>query len=327
MIHAKFSDKKILSKCSCSGEGVKPDCDFSKLSKSNLLHLVTKLSNTKIICVSANGLFISSFSASLHPITPAAGASISAPPSMPQKEVFVQQTAEAGVSTTPFLTTKNMCLYDDMSCTYNGVQMLFPTTVITSMIIRDSKAKKHNEKLKELMLELEEEDDGCKLNLHGGYRSKDGFLDRPEPSITWLKSEIRMKTMQLLNMAHSNHTQFVVTGWGAVLRAEHAQSVHVHPMAIYAGVYYVAAPKEILEQVGPLNSGGCLRFVDPRAGAAMVQVVRGKNLYGDTFEVCPGAEGGLLVLFPSWLMHEVKPMPPSYKGPRISISFNIVYQP
>ncbi len=62
-------------------------------------------------------------------------------------------------------------------------------------------------------------------------------------------------------------------------------------------------------------------------GAAMAQVVRGKNIYGDTFEVCPNAEGGLLLIFPSWLMHEVQPMLPSYKGPRIAISFNIIYKP
>jgi Putative 2OG-Fe(II) oxygenase len=47
--------------------------------------------------------------------------------------------------------------------------------------------------------------------------------------------------------------------------------------------------------------------------------------FGHTYvvEVCPPVNGGLLVLFPSWLMHEVVPMPDSYKGPRIGISFNV----
>jgi hypothetical protein len=95
---------------------------------------------------------------------------------------------------------------------------------------------------------------------------------------------------------------------------------------MYAGVYYVTAPQEISSQQKG-QSGGCLSFVDPRIGASMAQVVRGKNIYGEAMEICPGVRGGLLVIFPSWLMHEVKPMPESYKGPRIGISFNAVYKP
>ena len=38
--------------------------------------------------------------------------------------------------------------------------------------------------------------------------------------------------------------------------------------------------------------------------------------------------GGMLVIFPSWLPHEVYPMPeyPEYEGPRIAISFNVMYK-
>lgn len=43
----------------------------------------------------------------------------------------------------------------------------------------------------------------------------------------------------------------------------------VHPGAIYAGVYYVSAPREI---VASGLSHGCLRFLDPRQGADMAQV-------------------------------------------------------
>jgi hypothetical protein len=59
----------------------------------------------------------------------------------------------------------------------------------------------------------------------------------------------------------------------------------------------------------------------------MAQVVRGKNIYGDAIEVCPGHTGGLLVIFPSWLVHEVETVPENYKGPRIGISFNANYRP
>eukprot|EP01034_Spumella_vulgaris_P024754 gene24754-31131_t len=174
------------------------------------------------------------------------------------------------------------------------------------------------------MLDLEEENDGCKFNLHGGYRSQDGFLNRRDPAIQWLKSQIIPRVQTMLGLSNSTHIQFSVDGWGAVLREGHAQAMHVHPASMFAGIYYVAAPKEVAESG---KSYGCLQFVDPRAGAAMAQVVRGKNIYGETFEICPNERGGMLVLFPSWLMHEVKPMPASYTGPRIAISFNVAYKP
>ena len=127
-------------------------------------------------------------------------------------------------------------------------------------------------------------------------------------------------------MRGSNATEieFEIDGWGAVLRGGDGQNAHVHPGSMYAGVYYVTAPREVAESG---KDGGCLFFMDPRPGASMAQVVRGKNIYGDPFELCPSQEGGLLVIFPPWLMHEVKPMPESYEGPRIGISFNVIYKP
>ena len=174
------------------------------------------------------------------------------------------------------------------------------------------------------MLNLEKEQEGCTFHLHGGYRSQDGFLHRPEPSIQWLRQQISARVKLLLGYANATDVEFEVDGWGAVLRGGDGQSAHVHPGSMYAGVYYVTVPKEVESSN---KDGGCLEFMDPRPGAPMAQVLRGKNLYGDNFQICPGADGGLLVMFPSWLMHEVKPMPMNYTGPRIGISFNAIYKP
>ena len=227
-----------------------------------------------------------------------------------------------------FNSVPTSCTLDGFQCsTENGLELLFPTPILIQELVTDQQSFQMNEELKEIMLNLEEDDDGCKYNLHGGYRSQDGFLSRPDRSVQWLKRQIIPRIENLLKVSNaSSLISFTVDGWGAVLRGGHGQNMHVHPGSMYAGVYYVTAPQEISTAAKGV-SGGCLSFVDPRNGVGMAQVVRGKNIYGEAIEICPGGRGGLLVIFPSWLMHEVKPMPESYKGPRIGISFNAVYKP
>ena len=204
-----------------------------------------------------------------------------------------------------------------------GIQMMFPTFVLTHTLVRDQQTFEFNKQIKELMLELEEENDGCTANLHGGYRSKDGFLTRQEPAVRWLHSEILPRVQMMLGFSDSAHLKFKIEGWGAVLRVGHGQQMHVHPGAMFAGVYYVAAPRGLGDD--EKSHEGCIFFQDPRAGATMAQVTRGKNIYGESFEVCPPERGGLLILFPSWLMHEVVPMSSKFQGPRIAISFNVIF--
>lgn len=166
---------------------------------------------------------------------------------------------------------------------------------------------------------------GCKFNLHGGYRSKDGFLNRSEPSIAWLREQIIPRVNEILYFGVVDKTlsiKFTIEGWGAVLRQGHGQKMHVHPGSMYAGVYYVTAPEGIGQ---PGNSEGCLQLYEPRNGATMAQVARGISLYGESVEVCPTHTGGILFIFPSWLPHEVRPMTENFTGPRIAISFNVLY--
>ena len=235
--------------------------------------------------------------------------------------------AAAGRRAVSLATVPTTCKLDGYTCaTESGVQLLYPSPVLIHELVRDAHSAQMNEELKELMLSLEEEDEGCTFNLHGGYRSKDGFLSRPDRSVQWLRNQIIPRVHHLLSIANASNLAFTVDGWGAVMRGSDKQNAHVHPGSMYAGVYYVTAPREVANQP-TTESKGCLQFFDPRSGAAMAQVVRGKNVYGETIEVCPGEKGGLLVIFPSWLMHEVHALPAKVTGPRIGISFNAVYNP
>ena len=93
---------------------------------------------------------------------------------------------------------------------------------------------------------------------------------------------------------------------------------HTHPGSLWSGVYYVQTPPDC----------GRIIFQDPRAQAHML--LPESNRQADTgpeqwSEVYHQAIAGRLILFPSWLRHEVEPNMSSLSSPegnRISISFN-----
>jgi uncharacterized protein (TIGR02466 family) len=108
--------------------------------------------------------------------------------------------------------------------------------------------------------------------------------------------------------------------WANVNRSGHANEFHSHPGSFWSGVYYV-------DDGGIADDpslGGELEFMDPRGpGPAMYapQLAFGAAglSVGANEMVRPRA--GRLVMFPSWLLHQVRP----YKGnaERISIAFNL----
>jgi uncharacterized protein (TIGR02466 family) len=92
--------------------------------------------------------------------------------------------------------------------------------------------------------------------------------------------------------------------WANLLKAAGHHAGHIHPHSIISGTLYVAVPK----------GSGSIRFEDPRLPLMMAAPSR-----ADTFvKVQPRA--GLLLLWESWLRHEV--VAGSGRGERLSISFN-----
>jgi uncharacterized protein (TIGR02466 family) len=87
--------------------------------------------------------------------------------------------------------------------------------------------------------------------------------------------------------------------------------LHLHPLATISGTYYVKTPK---------GSSG-LKFEDPRLERFMAAPPRLPNARPESrpWFVIP-AEAGNVVLFESWLRHEVPPNP--VVAERVSISFN-----
>jgi uncharacterized protein (TIGR02466 family) len=99
--------------------------------------------------------------------------------------------------------------------------------------------------------------------------------------------------------------------WANLLKGSGHHAGHIHPHSIISGTLYVEVP----------NGSGAIRFEDPRLPLMMSAPPRREDAPDDLkpfFTVEP--RPGLLLLWESWLRHEV--LAGSGKGERLSISFN-----
>ena len=99
--------------------------------------------------------------------------------------------------------------------------------------------------------------------------------------------------------------------WVNLLRPGGHHSAHIHPHSIISGTLYVEVPK----------GSGPIRFEDPRLPMMMAAPVRRDDAPEDLRPfISIEPRSGLLLLWESWLRHEV--LPGSAKSDRLSISFN-----
>ena len=122
------------------------------------------------------------------------------------------------------------------------------------------------------------------------------------------------------NSMHKNYSPFCDNMWANINKRYSHNRNHTHPGCLWSGVYYIQAPKD----------SGRIWFTDPRGEAHMLvpryENQRSSNTWREVFYE-PIA--GRLIIFPSWLMHEVEPnLNKEYedendtRGWRYSISFN-----
>jgi len=99
--------------------------------------------------------------------------------------------------------------------------------------------------------------------------------------------------------------------WVNIMPPRAAHSLHLHPLSFISGTYYVATPR------------GCpgLKFEDPRLDRFMAAPPRlPQPRRENRVHVTYPAEAGNVILFESWLRHEVAAN--RVDAERISISFN-----
>lgn len=153
-------------------------------------------------------------------------------------------------------------------------------------------------------------------NYPGGYTSYGSLckLQQLLPAFKQLERKLRRHITaytSALALDLTNRELCMTDCWINVMPQHVVHSLHIHPLSTISGTYYVSTPK------------GCagLKLEDPRLDRFMAAPPRKAD--------CPApmqpwytvpAEAGKLVLFESWLRHEVPPNP--LPKERISISFN-----
>ena len=99
--------------------------------------------------------------------------------------------------------------------------------------------------------------------------------------------------------------------WVNLLRGSGHHSGHIHPHSIISGTLYVEVPK----------GSGPIRFEDPRLQMMMAAPTRMNDAPEELRPfVSVEPRPGLLLLWESWLRHEV--LPGTGRGERLSVSFN-----
>ena len=99
--------------------------------------------------------------------------------------------------------------------------------------------------------------------------------------------------------------------WANLLKSGGHHSAHIHPHSILSGTLYVEVPP----------GSGAIRFEDPRLPMMMAAPVRRDDAPDDLRPFAAvEPRPGLLLMWESWLRHEV--LPGTAKTDRLSISFN-----
>jgi uncharacterized protein (TIGR02466 family) len=153
-------------------------------------------------------------------------------------------------------------------------------------------------------------------NYPGGYTSYNSASRMHELSPTF--AQLQRKLDRHVH-AYARKLEFDLAGreltmtdcWVNIMPQHVVHGLHLHPLSTISGVYYVSTPK------------GCpsLKFEDPRLDRFMAAPPRRPDATAARrpWIVMPAAAGNV-VLFESWLRHEVPPN--RTKARRISISFN-----
>ncbi len=99
--------------------------------------------------------------------------------------------------------------------------------------------------------------------------------------------------------------------WVNLLKRGGHHSGHIHPHSVISGTFYVEAPR----------GSGAIRFEDPRQPLMMAAPLRRSGAEAELQPfVSIEPRPGLILLWESWLRHEV--LPGTGRGERVSISFN-----
>ena len=199
------------------------------------------------------------------------------------------------------------------------LQGLFATPVAAIML---PDFEERNAALEETILRRRETHPSLDASNNGGWHSSRDFAEWSGPHGRDLLSRARSAATQLTRDRQGNPVKpnWIVEAWANVNQADSSNACHFHPGSFWSACYYVA-------DGGRLDNpdfGGEFAMMDPRGAAPMMHAPmlkfagEGGLSAGSAETIVP--RPGLLFIFPSFLLHAVRP----YRGNslRISIAIN-----
>jgi len=168
--------------------------------------------------------------------------------------------------------------------------------------------------LKDEIMEFQQEDQiGVKgRSTKGGWHSKDNL--HTHPKFSEFKSEIfNFADEAFVHLGVQKHCSPEITGmWGIINPPGSSNKLHNHPYNFLSGVYYLQVPED----------SGQIIFHDPKAQAEVLSPPKVENhSIHVAHRVNFKPQNGTLLLFPSYLNHEVEEN--NSQEDRIVVSFNI----
>ncbi len=198
------------------------------------------------------------------------------------------------------------------------IKSLFPTTIYYAPLKKDWK-RLNSELLLESNKFAEIDEAGEKWsrkNYPGGYTSYGSISSLHQVSSTFTELEKNLNKhvaefVKSLEMDINPKELKMTSCWINIMPAQVVHGYHLHPLSVISGTYYVQTPKNC----------SAIKFEDPRIMSFMASPPRKHNakIANQRYHSL-APEAGHLVLFESWLKHEVPPNQTDQE--RISISFN-----
>lgn len=203
------------------------------------------------------------------------------------------------------------------------IRKLFPTPLV-SCPVPDAQAL--NERLSAAIFAEETRSRGVQHSNQGGWQSEGDFASWSGEAGAYLLGFAQDMARSLTAVHTADNTLVHATfewhfnAWANINRAGDSNGVHGHAGAFWSAVYWV----DDGGRADDPSVGGDLEFLDPRglvASAYRPELrMRIEECVAAGCATTEAARSGTLVMFPSWLLHSVRP----FKGtrPRVSIAFN-----
>ena len=186
------------------------------------------------------------------------------------------------------------------------IEKFFPT------IVYGKDVELNNDQLTRDIINWSKQDKGVQKTNYNGWHSTTDMGVKPE--YQQLVKELFKMQEEIFNNEHLDRSSRLGNMWANINPPGGMNQPHIHPNALFSGVYYIKSPIK----------SGRLKIYDPRPGVQFIMPIRkpgnpGKDLWREA-NIDPVE--GRIIMFPAWLWHAVEEN--QSNDIRISVSFNFI---